>query len=186
MSARQSMMRLLPLLREYGALERKRVREGVTPVEYQRWRDLEEKLSKQIFQDAGPQAVERRRHLRVPTRMLVQYRSHDQLKDAIISNVSKGGLFISTPYPPEIGTTFVLIIRVDTSGETVEVPCEVVSVNPGSSTRPHQQGMGVKFIGLGTDQRRAVEHLFAAALGHESLETLWAGGEPTRDQKPDR
>lgn len=167
------MMRLLPLLREYGALERKRVRDGVTPIEYQRWRDLEEKLSQQIFQEAGPQAIERRKHIRVPTRMLVDYRSHDQLREAIIRNVSKGGLFISTPCPPEIGSTFVLIIRVDATGESVEVPCEVVSTNIGGNMKPHQQGMGVKFIGLCAEQRRAVDHLFAAALGHDALETLW-------------
>lgn len=179
------MMRLLPLLREYGALERKRVHEGVTPIEYQRWRDLEEKLSKQIFQDARPQAVERRKHLRVPTRMLVEYRSHDQLKEAIISNVSKGGLFINTRFPPAIGTTFVLIIRVDATGERVEVPCEVVSTNLGGSMKPQQQGMGVKFIGLGAEQRRAVDHLFAEALGHESLEALWAD-ESKPDDAPSR
>lgn len=177
MSDRQSMMRLLPLLREYGGLERKRVRDGVTPIEYQRWRDLEQKLANQIFQDAEDKPSERRRHVRVPTRMLVQYRTRDNLKDAIIRNVSKGGLFINTPFPPAIGTTFVLIIQVDVTGESVEVPCEVVTnnvVRDGSSTlKSEQLGMGVKFIGLGAEQRRAVEQLFAAALGHESLEELW-------------
>ena len=168
------MMRLLPLLREYGSLERKRVREGVTPLEYQRWRDLEQKLESQIFQEAGDNARERRRHVRVPTKMLVQYRTHANLKEAIIRNVSKGGMFINTPRPPAIGTTFVLIIQVDGTGESVEVPCEVASNNlirdGGGKLKSEQLGMGVKFIGLGAEQRRAVEQLFAAALGHESLE----------------
>lgn len=166
------MMRLLPLLREYGALERKRVREGVTPLEYQRWRDLEQKLSSQIFQEAGDYAVERRKHLRVPTRMLVAYRSHDELKEAIVSSVSKGGLFISTPFPPEIGTTFMLILKVDETGENVEVPCEVVSTNLDGAMSGDQFGMGVKFIGLGAEQKRAVDAMFASALGHEQLEEL--------------
>jgi type IV pilus assembly protein PilZ len=177
MSDRQSMMRLLPLLREYGGLERKRVQDGVTPLEYQRWRDLEQKLANQIFQGAEAKADERRKHVRVPTKLRVQYRTRENLKDAIVRNVSKGGLFINTPYPPAIGTTFVLIIQVDVTGDSVEVPCEVVTNNvinnPGASMKSEQLGMGVKFIGLGADQRRAVEHLFAAALGHESLEEFW-------------
>jgi len=183
------MTRLLPLLREYGALERKRVADGVTPLEYQRWRDLEETLSQQIFQDARPHAVERRKHLRVPTRMLVQYKSHDQLKEAIIHNVSRGGLFISTRYPPEIGSTFVLIIRVDATGESVELPCEVVTTNVTTNMAGNMQtdrnGMGVKFIGVGSEQREAVDQLFAAALGHESLETLWTEGKTADDAPSD-
>lgn len=175
MTVRKSMMRLLPLLREYGTLERKRVREGVTPLEYQRWRDLEQKLSGQIFQDAGDYATEQRKHLRVPTRMLVAYRTHDDLKEAIVSSVSKGGLFIGTPFPPEIGATFVLILKVDATGESVEVPCEVVSTNIDGALSSRQLGMGVKFIGLGSDQKRAVESMFAAALGHEQLEEMIAG-----------
>lgn len=169
------MMRLLPLLREYGALERKRVREGVTPLEYQRWQDLEKQLANQIFQEAGPEGVERRRHLRVPTRMLVQYRTRDHLRDAIVSNISKAGLFINSPFSPEVGTTFMLVIQVDTTGESVEVPCEVVSTNLADNLTSQQLGMGVKFVGLGSEQRRAVDELFAEALGHEGLEEFWAG-----------
>jgi Tfp pilus assembly protein PilZ len=175
MSIRQSMMRLLPLLREYGTLERKRVCDGVTPLEYRRWCELDSKLSGHVAQVAGRHEGEPRKHLRVPTRILVEYRTHDELGEAIVSNVSRAGLFISTPFPPEVGTTFVLILRVDATDEMVEVPCEVVSVNldPAAATQP--LGMGVKFIGLGAEQTRAVDSLFAAALGHESLESLITG-----------
>ena len=168
------MTRLLPLLREFGTLERKRVREGVTPLEYQRWRDLEDALSEQIFKEQAREGDERRRHLRVPTRMLVQYRTTDQLKEAVASKVSRGGLFINTPFAPDVGTTFMLIIQIDETGESVEVPCEVVSTNVDSALSSRHLGMGVKFIGLGSDQRRAVDELFAAALGHDDLEALWS------------
>ena len=36
---------ILPLLREYRVLERKRSDEGVTPLEYQRWLDLKRRLA---------------------------------------------------------------------------------------------------------------------------------------------
>jgi uncharacterized protein (TIGR02266 family) len=167
------MTRLLPLLREYGGLERKRIQEGVTPLEYQRWLELERTLSKQIFHGSAPDGIERRRHLRVPTRMLVQFRTPHDLKDAVISNISRGGLFISTPFMAEIGSTFTLCIRVDSTGQSVDVPCEIVSRNMGSDLTTSDPGMGVKFVHLNAEQREAVDRLLAAALGHDMLEEFW-------------
>ncbi len=175
MTPRKSMMRLLPLLREYGQLERKRVHQGVTPSEYERWRELEQKLGQQISDVSRPAGGERRKHLRVPTRMLVEYRSREDLEEAMISSVSKGGLFISTAFPLEIGAKFVLILAVDAANESVEVPCEVVSLNLDAAMRGRQLGMGVKFVDLGPEQQRAVDALFAEALGHEQLEGLIDG-----------
>lgn len=173
MAAKKNMMKLLPLLREYGGLERKRIREGVTPLEYQRWLDLERMLSKQIFHGQGPGGLERRRHIRVPTRMLVQFKSRDQFKDAIISNISRGGLFIDTPFTVEIGSHFVLCIRVDSTGEAVDIPCEIVSHNVGDGFKTAGPGMGVKFMNLNAEQRSAADKLLAAALGDEMLEEFW-------------
>ena len=35
---------LMPLMREFGGLERMRLGAGVTPLEYQRWLDLKSKI----------------------------------------------------------------------------------------------------------------------------------------------
>jgi Tfp pilus assembly protein PilZ len=173
MPASKSMGRLLPLLREYGSLERKRIREGVTPSEYQRWLELEKTLADHISEQQGSQGSERRRHIRVPTRMLAQFKTRNQLKDAVISNVSRGGLFIRGPISAEIGSTFVLCIRVAATGENVDVPCEVVSRNVGDKFTTMEVGVGVKFVNLNAEQRLAVDGLLSAALGHENLEQFW-------------
>ena len=160
-------------MREYGAIERKRIREGVTPDEYKRWLELEQLLTKQILNGTGPDGIERRRHLRVPTRMLVQFRTRDELKDAVISKLSRGGLFISTSLAAEIGSQFMLCIRVDETGEAVDVPCEIVSSNMGVDLSATEDGMGLKFMRLNAGQREAVDKLMAAALDHEQLEEFW-------------
>lgn len=174
MAPRKNVARLLPLLREYGSLERKRIREGVTPLEYQRWLDLEKTLATQIFHGEGPGGIERRRHLRVPTRMLAQFKTRDHLKDAVISNISRGGLFINTPFTAEIGSFFVLCIRVDATRDAVDVPCEVVSHGVSDNFCTQEPGMGVKFMNLNAEQRETVDKLLAAALGDELLENFWS------------
>jgi uncharacterized protein (TIGR02266 family) len=167
MAARKSMSDLLPLLREYGLLDRKRRGDGVTPVEYHRWHELNETLGRHIPQGKPPGGRERRQHLRVPTRMLVQFKTRDQLQEAMITNVSQGGLFINTPFSPNVGTKFTLCLRVDATREAVDVPCQVVSANVGDDFSTRDFGMGVKFINLNSQQREAVEVLFAAATENE-------------------
>jgi uncharacterized protein (TIGR02266 family) len=167
MAARKSMSDLLPLLREYGLLDRKRRGDGVTPLEYQRWLDLNHTLGRHIPQGKPPDGLERRQHPRVPTRMLVQFKTRDDLQEAIITNISQGGLFISTPFSPNVGTRFTLCLRVDATREAVDVPCQVVSANVADAFTTRDFGMGVKFINLNPEQREAVEVLFSAATKHE-------------------
>jgi uncharacterized protein (TIGR02266 family) len=164
MVARASMTRLLPLLREFGALDKRRSREGLTPVEYQRWVDLTHTLSKHYPQGEPPEGAERREHMRLPLRLLVEYKNLDQLHEAVITNVSRGGLFISTAFPPEIGTQFTLCIRVDASGESVDLPCEVVSHNVGRDFSTSALGMGLRFRNLDEAQRAVVDSLFDIAV----------------------
>ena len=164
MVARASMTRLLPLLREFGALDKQRDAGGLTPLEYQRWVDLQRTLSKHYPQGEAPEGAERRQHMRLPIRLLVQYKSRDQLHEAVITNVSRGGLFISTAFPPEIGTQFTLCIRIDATGEAVDLPCEVVSHNVGRDFSTSALGMGLRFGSLDEAQRVVVDGLFDIAV----------------------
>jgi hypothetical protein len=90
------MDRLLPLVREFGALEKRRGTDGVTPVEYERYLELRQILARHVREPSTPAGAERRKTMRDPTRLLIEYRTADQLREAIINNVSQGGLFIST------------------------------------------------------------------------------------------
>ncbi len=166
-SSKSTAQHVLQLLREFRALESKRVGPGVTPLEYQRWLDVQRELKQSIPQGNPPGGVERRRHRRIPTRMLVRFRTLDGLRDAVIHNISTGGLFINTPFAAEIGTELTLCIQVADSDDALDLHCEVVSTNIGDGFSTGELGMGVKFTSLDSQGRRAVDQLLAAALGAE-------------------
>jgi uncharacterized protein (TIGR02266 family) len=164
MSTAPPMAQLLPLLREFGQLDKARSREGLTPLQYQRWLDLKRTLAKHVEPGAGPEGIERRNHLRLPMRLLVEYRSRDSLRSAMITNLSRGGVFINTAFAPEIGARFTLCLRIDETQEAVDVPCEVVSHNVGDGFSTQTLGMGLKFGRLDAAQQATVDDLFDLAV----------------------
>jgi len=168
MSGQKSMTRILPLLREFRLLERKRGQDGVTPDQYERWHELKQRLAGQLSQGDRPPGGERRQHVRVPSRILVEFASAEDLKHAVIRNVSRGGLFITSAFVPEIGTQIVVLLRVGPQGEKIEIPCEVVSKNVGNDFTTQSLGMGLRFGALSEPQREAVDRLFCEALGDEA------------------
>jgi hypothetical protein len=89
MRDRTKVQQLMPLMREFGGLERKRLGEGITPLEYQRWLDLKGRIGKSFAKSrqAGLQAMGGRDGKERPTRMLVEYRNREHLLDSIVSNI---------------------------------------------------------------------------------------------------
>lgn len=152
---------LLPLVREYGRLERKRTQDSVTPREFERWSQLRDRLEKKFPQGDRPAGSERRQNLRLPTRMLVDYRSKGDLESALIRNISRGGLFIVTDRSAPVGSHITLLVRVE-GGAPVELSAEVASTN--IKDEQGQLGMGCKFGALSAEQQQIVEEMFATAL----------------------
>ena len=142
------------LLREYVSLDRKRAGTGVTPIEYQRWLDLGQRLD-QLFPERP------RREARAKTVMLVGVEREAQLHDAVMMNIHPIGLFIDTPFAPEPGTRLDLRVCVKETGAVLESPVVVVSngVGPGFSTEV--LGMGVRF----TQERCSLRTLLDTLCG---------------------
>ncbi len=162
------MQKLLPLMREYGSLERKRIGEGVTPLEYQRWLDLRDRIGKNVEKKPSkpPEVHERRRGERRTTRLLAVYESRDELINAIITNISPAGLFLSTAFTAPVGTRLLVRVHLSRSDEDVEIPCTVVTsigdnVHTLGST---DMGMGLKFEQLDAVQAAAISDIFEGAL----------------------
>ncbi|MCG8590474.1 MAG: PilZ domain-containing protein [Proteobacteria bacterium] len=151
--------------REYASLDRRRTGEGLTPIEYQRWLDLHEKLSRE-FSDP-PASGDRRGSVRVPIKLKVEFRSNDSVRRAIIRSTSRSGLFINTPFPPEVGTTITLCIHIESTGETIEVPCDVISNNVGEGFDTNVLGMGVCFRQMPPDVRKQLDEIYGSALASE-------------------
>jgi uncharacterized protein (TIGR02266 family) len=153
---------LLPLLRECKLLDTKRTGAGLSPAEHERWLDLKEQLGSKLM----PSERERRVHHRAPTRINTSFEIPEAFQEAIISNISHGGVFVSTTHPPDIGTKLTLNLRIESTGVRLDLPCLVVSQNVGANFSTDRLGMGLRFSELGLSERTAIAQLYEEARSH--------------------
>jgi Tfp pilus assembly protein PilZ len=152
---------LLSLLREVRNLERRRTAEGITPLEYQRLRDLRQRLARKLAPGALGEDPEKDR----TTRIVVEFRNPASLNRARIRNLARGGLFVPTPFPPDLGTQLELRVRVTSTGDDLMLPCEVVTNHVGDGFTTQDLGMGVQLKPLDPVVKRELEKLFVAGGG---------------------
>ena len=168
MGDRTRIQQLMPLMREFGSLERQRLGAGVTPLEYQRWLDLKGRIGQAFARSReaglaamGPGAARER-----PTRLLVGYWNRKELIEALVDNVQPIGLFVPTPFAARTGTSFLLQLSLEVEGERAELPAKVVtSITQGAHTlSTMSMGMALKLLEPSRTQAAAVAALFDGAL----------------------
>lgn len=148
--------------REFAHLDRKRTSDGVTTAEYRRWLQLRARLD-QVFSSGPPQGrAERRRSLRVPTRLRVAYDAEAGL-EGVVTNLSRTGCFVRTDLPASVGTKLTLLLRVAALGETLELAAEVVSIDMSRDGRVRERGMGLRFLEMGPEARKQLDELYEQA-----------------------
>jgi uncharacterized protein (TIGR02266 family) len=150
--------------REYIELERRRDGEGLTPLELERWTLLKRFLSRRFNPEVSDSRADQRRSVRIPTRLTVSFRDEDALRSSLMTNLSRGGLFISTERPAEIGTSLLLRIDVAETGDRIEVPAEVVSLNVGPDLVRSGRGMGLRFKPACEEMQRKLDDLYERQL----------------------
>jgi uncharacterized protein (TIGR02266 family) len=96
--------------------------------------------------------VERRRSLRAPVVVRIEYATVDALFSDFTRNVNEGGVFIETDCPAELDSVVHLRFRLPGTRENIKVAGRVAWIEPGADGQP--QGMGVEFENL-TDADRA-------------------------------
>jgi type IV pilus assembly protein PilZ len=80
-------------------------------------------------------------------------------------NISKGGTFIKTDKPLDIGTIFLFKLLIPSQTEHLALRGEVRWVVKDGSPRPpeipddHEPGMGIRFVYADAQQRRALEEV---------------------------
>ena len=168
MSERSRVQHLMPLMREYGTLERRRLGEGIDPLEYQRWLDLKRQIGRNFGRGAGGAggvSEDRNR----PTRLRVVYKSREALLAAIVENIRPAGFFVPTPFAADVGTRFLLRIRLENEGETADVPAVVVTsiVESAHTLSTMSMGMGVKIDKPTKSQRAAIGRFFRGVFDRE-------------------
>jgi type IV pilus assembly protein PilZ len=118
---------------------------------------------------------ERREAERAPIELKVEYRRLNTFFYDYTKNISKGGTFIKTDRPLDVGTVFLFQLQIPTLPSPMELRGEVRWVvlpdapPPPSVPAGHEPGMGIRFVYDAGDQRealeRAVEKLMIDSLG---------------------
>ncbi|MBI5498464.1 MAG: TIGR02266 family protein [Deltaproteobacteria bacterium] len=106
----------------------------------------------------------RRRFVRVPLTVMVQYRatSVDALLDAHTVDVSEGGLFLRTDRPRPMGTRVQFRILLEDGGTLLEGTAVVVRCLP-VATEGSAAGMALTFTQMEEPSRAALRDLVARA-----------------------
>lgn len=156
------MASLPELFREYVHLDRKRTGEGVSVAENARWAALRAQLDRR-FSSGPPAGEERRDSVRVPIRLKIGVVGPEGSRDAVVTNVSRSGLFINTAFPEPVGTRIDLRLRVASTGELLEIPGRVVSNHVGRDLSKRKLGMGVCFLSVPPAVRARLDALYAEA-----------------------
>jgi type IV pilus assembly protein PilZ len=108
---------------------------------------------------------ERRREARAPIELKVEYKRLNTFFYDYTKNISKGGTFIKTEKPLDIGTIFLFKLMVPSRDTPLALRGEVRWVIKDGSPRPpeipadHEPGMGIRFVYDGSDQRQALEEV---------------------------
>lgn len=153
---------------EYFRLERKRTRAGLSVQELERWSRLKGRLDRQMLRDAAMKPEHARASLRVPTRLHCSFASRSDFDEAVITNLSAGGVFIATTSPLPIGEKLNLHMHVAETGASIEVEAVVVSTNVGRHYATTVPGMGVRFSRVGADTVAEIHDLYERELAREA------------------
>jgi type IV pilus assembly protein PilZ len=127
--------------------------------------------------DASEQ--DRRDGHRAPIELKIEYRRLNNFFADYTRNISRGGTFIRTARPLEIGTEFIFALSVPLIAAPLKLRGQVQWVTlPEEATDEKPAGMGIRFLYETDDERLAVasvvESLMVSELG-ESLSTKLLG-----------
>ena len=122
-----------------------------------------------------PSDQDRRREARAPIELKVEYKRLNTFFYDYTKNISKGGTFIKTEKPLDIGTIFLFKLVVPARDEPIALRGEVRWVIKEGAPRPpdvpadHDPGMGIRFV-YDDDQHRSrleqvVEKMMVDSLG---------------------
>ncbi len=123
-----------------------------------------------------PQPSDRRQRERTPIELRVEYQRLNRFFYDYTKNISKGGTFIKTTKPLDVGTRFLFRLMVPSMSEPMVLLGEVRWVLHEGETRQGQgpdgadePGMGIRFIYADGEQQAAVERevekLMVSSLG---------------------
>jgi type IV pilus assembly protein PilZ len=114
---------------------------------------------------------ELRQDARAAIELKVEYKRLNTFFADYTKNISKGGTFIKTKKPLEVGTEFVFKLQVPSLEAPLQLRGQVKWVVPDGSSDPDQAaGMGIRFVYASDEERgrieETVERLMVESLGY--------------------
>ncbi len=107
---------------------------------------------------------ERRNQDRAPITLRVEYKRINTFFADYTRNISRGGTFIRTTRPLDIGTEFMFVLSLP---ETVQLELKGIVkwvVPEADATQEKPAGMGIQFVFNDDGQRRAVDDIVAGMM----------------------
>lgn len=157
--------------REFARLDLARLNQGLSVFEHERWAKLKASLDRSLPRTPGAGAKtgkDRRSANRVATRINCAFASGDNQCEALVSNLSTGGVFIRTQWPLPVGAEIRLSIQLQDTGREVLVEGIVVSNNVDLSRGEDVRGMGVRFASVAPDVAEQLSAVYAEKIAEES------------------
>ena len=125
---------------------------------------LKRKLNQRASPDLSDQLADERASVRVPIRMRASFSTTSQLRDKVMTNISRGGIFVATDHLVEIGTRLYLRIEIEATGKVLDLPVEVASHNVGPKYEADPPGMGMRFLEMDAETHSKLDSLYDDAL----------------------
>ena len=149
----------LATFREYMRYERRRA-SGLSPQDWERWQILRKRLDSVFGTFESPDGVGRRATPRIPTSLVVRFENLGEMGNVLMTNLSRGGIFVPTEQPAKIGTELKLRIQVASPQREIVLVGEVVSRNIGPDFEVRRRGMGIRFKSLSERDQDLVDELY--------------------------
>jgi type IV pilus assembly protein PilZ len=132
---------------------------------------------------------ERRESGRAAVQLPIEYERLNALLSDYTHNISRGGTFIRTNRPLDVGTVLSFTIRAPQLLEPIVLRGVIRwVVEPGQAGHERPAGMGVAFVFDSPEQRAAIEgrldRLMVKALGAAAFEKLMGKPAPPEDETP--
>ncbi len=106
-----------------------------------------------------------RKDERVKGSLSLKFKDHRAFVKAYTENVSRGGLFIRTANPPEVGQRFPLELQIPGIPEPLQTKCQVVwTRKQAEETKDNPAGMGVKFSEMSKKDAQALRQYLENAM----------------------
>lgn len=125
---------------------------------------LEEYIAEQYKKQSGQRLPDRRKHPRASIRLRVKFPSLEVLHQDYSEDISRGGIFIQTNKPREVGELFLITLVHPETGEELELEGEVVRVSKANASEPgNASGMGIRFVGVDENKHQAIDRFLGLA-----------------------